>query len=431
MAALDEGSVFKCSVCLDKFSSPKYLPCLHTFCELCITSCIASAISDCQVRRRRVRFLCPVCRHENYPPIQNISAEEWAKKLPKNYQLQAIADSLAKQSNSKPVFCESCRDNNEENIATFRCKQCQHYLCETCCTFIHQRVKGFSLHTIVDLRKSEFQNDLIGGQGLCVNHPDKEITVYCKSHETLCCTFCLTSKHSDCANLLSLDEIDEGDVKLHAKVLHAETKEMKKISKMAVHGIKENIRSLDLKKEEILSNACEKMHCIKTMLDVSYGQLVNSLNNKHGKELSNLTMIMERLELFDKNLSHVSKISDAVIRDGNRKQMFVVLTKMQKMITDQLKGLSAQGKQINLATLEWESVHETEAMNKLTNLGSFKYLFQPADWIMQIDRHFQIIATEANPRELGNMSSAIILKKQIPANFIVFSKYIIHIRKKP
>jgi hypothetical protein len=31
-------NLLKCSICLDTFQVPKYLPCLHTFCESCITT---------------------------------------------------------------------------------------------------------------------------------------------------------------------------------------------------------------------------------------------------------------------------------------------------------------------------------------------------------------------------------------------------------
>ena len=98
MAGVQEDNVFKCPICLKQFTNPKYLPCLHTFCELCIKPFIASAISVCEVKQGKICILCPVCRLEIWPPLQNITAEEWAKRLPNNYQLQSIADSLAKQN---------------------------------------------------------------------------------------------------------------------------------------------------------------------------------------------------------------------------------------------------------------------------------------------------------------------------------------------
>lgn len=108
MAASEVELVFKCPICLENFTNPKSLPCLHTFCELCIKSVIASAISDCQNQQRRVCVSCPECRTKHYPPFQNISAEEWVEKLPKNFQIQLFKDALVTTKNPDPVFCEAC-----------------------------------------------------------------------------------------------------------------------------------------------------------------------------------------------------------------------------------------------------------------------------------------------------------------------------------
>lgn len=406
MAALEEDSLFTCSICLEKFTNPKYLPCLHTFCELCITSFIASAIFDCEVQKKRVCFLCPECRSENYPPSRNITAEEWAKRLPKNYQLQSIADTLA----GKQVFCESCRINNEETIATLRCKQCQNNLCEKCYTFIHQRVKGFLLHTIVDLRKSDFHNDLLGGQGLCFDHPDKEIIVYCSDHETVCCTFCLTAKHSDCEKLLSLDEIEQEEVKLYTETLNKETQKMREISKTADHEIRKNIKSLHLEKDKILTSAAKNIQRIKHRLDDAYFQLENSLNSAHGNTTSKLTKSLETLKLFDETLSQATKFATAVIHNGSKKQMFVVLTKLHEMISSQSKNFTDQRNDLKLAQLKWDCVDTIENFADLTNLGNFEYVFQPNDWSTDIDRHINNITKDANPKELGNVLSIIVSK---------------------
>ena len=369
-------------------------------------------ISDCEVKQERVCFLCPVCRLEICPKFQNITAEEWAKSLPNNYQLQSIADSLAKQNIAKTVFCESCRDNQKESIATFRCKQCQHNLCETCCKDIHhQRVKGYTLHTIIDLKKSDFQNDLIGGRGLCSDHPDKEIAVYCSNHDKMCCTFCLTAKHSKCTNLLSLDELNEEDVELNAKILHGETQEISKISKNAVCEIQKNITDLNSKKEDILLNVAEKICSIKQKLDATYDQLTHSLNNTHGETISKLTLTMEKLELFDKNLIQLSNISSAVMQEGNRKQIFVVFTKIQKEIIEHLKYLSAQGKEASLVQLKWNGADDIENLANFTKLGDFECLFEPAEWVKEINRHLEIVANDADPKLLGSMSSANKTKK--------------------
>lgn len=167
------GSVFDCPICLEKLREPKYLPCLHTFCELCIQSFIDSSISDCVINHKTISFDCPVCRRVNSAPAQNISAKEWAKQLPINHQLLAIIDSNQKDIISvREDLCDSCIRNGEQIIAKLRCKQCGNNLCKTCCKFIHERVKTFASHSIVELGAANTKVDPKDEPGNCVVHID-------------------------------------------------------------------------------------------------------------------------------------------------------------------------------------------------------------------------------------------------------------------
>lgn len=118
-----------------------------------------------------------MCRRVNTPPVQNISAKEWAEQLPINHQLLAIQDSYKEKSISERAFiCDSCIQNGEQIGAKLRCKQCRENLCETCCKFIHKRVKAFELHTIVELNSQNANTEITEPEN-CSVHIDKPIEV--------------------------------------------------------------------------------------------------------------------------------------------------------------------------------------------------------------------------------------------------------------
>lgn len=233
-ASSKEGSVLDCPICLEKLRNPKYLPCLHTFCELCIQSFIESSISDCVKKCTTISFDCPVCRRVIPPPINNISAKEWTEELPINHQ---ILESFQIQTASgQEVFCDSCRQNDDQVIATIRCQQCKENLCKVCCKFIHKRVRAFGLHTFVDLRSINTEFDTRVVPGNCLIHRDKPIEVYCFDHGELCCIYCLTTIHKECKAVLSLDELDEKDLEISSKSCTEATKQIRDLTACNIPG---------------------------------------------------------------------------------------------------------------------------------------------------------------------------------------------------
>ncbi|KAL3891830.1 hypothetical protein ACJMK2_004076 [Sinanodonta woodiana] len=80
MATAITDSSFKdghgCSICLDEFTFPRQLPCLHSFCEHCLQDyIIANAGSNDAAFEE---FMCPICRAVTVPANKEKMVEEWA-----------------------------------------------------------------------------------------------------------------------------------------------------------------------------------------------------------------------------------------------------------------------------------------------------------------------------------------------------------------
>lgn len=96
------GNVFLCSVCCEKFKSPRILPCGHSFCH----SCIASAVnSSCEHKEAPVGFNCPLCR-EFIPCFGD--KKEWVNHFFLNKTLKHVIDISEKN------LCGACEIENEE-----------------------------------------------------------------------------------------------------------------------------------------------------------------------------------------------------------------------------------------------------------------------------------------------------------------------------
>ena len=72
-----------CSVCMCKYTDPKQLPCLHSFCLHCLNGIQRTS-------GRRDKIACPECRQEfNVPDNGNLAA------LPTNFRINNLLDVLA------------------------------------------------------------------------------------------------------------------------------------------------------------------------------------------------------------------------------------------------------------------------------------------------------------------------------------------------
>ncbi|XP_068671280.1 tripartite motif-containing protein 2-like [Montipora foliosa] len=99
-----------CSVCTNRFTNPKLLPCLHTFCLHCLQRIQAtSGIRD--------NVLCPECRR-NFTIPRNGGLDT----LPTNLPLNSLLDALpVTQCETSGVKCGNCDKTREQSAYCFTC----------------------------------------------------------------------------------------------------------------------------------------------------------------------------------------------------------------------------------------------------------------------------------------------------------------------
>lgn len=400
-ASGEEGSVFDCPICLEKLRNPKYLPCLHTFCELCIQSFIESSISNCVIKQKTISFDCPVCRRVIPPPTNNISAKEWAEQLPKNHQLLAISESYKKQAISGEVFCDSCRQNDEQVIATIRCQQCRDNLCTTCCKFIHERVKAFGLHTFADLRSTNAEIDNTVEHGNCLVHKDKPIEVYCFDHGDLGCSYCMPTVHKECQTVLSLDEIDENALESSAESCINETQQMRDLTAFTILHTKKNMAELKQEKQEILKNVSEKIEDIKKRLNWLHLKFRSSLNRILEKETSDLSFVLKTLEDFEAIFVQNENIATSVTQRGTKKQIFIAMEKIKLRLSNHLERIATEPNDFKRSNIKWNFIDVEKSLNELTELGDPETIIERFDFITLMKEHYKAMEEKGSLKEIG------------------------------
>ncbi|XP_078680785.1 uncharacterized protein LOC144915872 [Branchiostoma floridae x Branchiostoma belcheri] len=197
-----------CQVCLEDFKEPKMLPCLHTFCQLCLEKLLAAEPEE--------KLACPTCRQDVPLPQNGVQG------LKSNFLVGKLHDILQQQSggnDGKPDAQEPgvpCMVCERGKTAQFYCVDCTDHMCQTC-NDIHRRFKSTRSHkvvTIQDLQSGQFSLELPAGETSKCGEHDEPMKFYCETCHRVICPHCVVTAHKEHKYV----ELDEAAEKEKAKI---------------------------------------------------------------------------------------------------------------------------------------------------------------------------------------------------------------------
>ncbi|KAH3717607.1 hypothetical protein DPMN_060400 [Dreissena polymorpha] len=122
----------KCPICLDTYTQPRTLPCLHTFC----TTCLQAHISNVHLMSHySLSFPCPVCRNETRPPMPFRREETFAELFPMNHLVVSLIDDAVMKNLDDVTFCTQHPDCR---VSMF-CRDHKEVCCPTCVAKAHRK----------------------------------------------------------------------------------------------------------------------------------------------------------------------------------------------------------------------------------------------------------------------------------------------------
>ncbi|XP_045194674.2 uncharacterized protein LOC123550308 [Mercenaria mercenaria] len=238
------------------------------------------------------------------------------------------------------VFCTPCSDDGRKTEVTKYCPQCKEYLC-TACTRCHTRFTATRDHQLTDPVKHN-------GSGVrnrtnaipntsCSLHPDREIEMFCGSHDMVYCALCIAKDHRLCNNVREVTEaascrtlahIGNGDKISHLRDELVVVKE-EKIRNMQTLGAEKNEHLVKVKttSRKIISH-------IEKLRDEAFTSIERE-NEKTEQELQADTMtITEAIEKLDKSKEQTYSLDNL-----HQTQKFVQ-DKIQKHLLADIEKLS-------------------------------------------------------------------------------------------
>ncbi|XP_022110893.1 E3 ubiquitin-protein ligase TRIM56-like [Acanthaster planci] len=182
-----------CPICRCRYTNPKILDCLHTFCLNCLDKLVSGE------QQQKQDITCPLCRQPTAIPDQGLQG------LSNCFFLKSLVDEFNKQelllgSNSVPVpTCQQCDEGLE---AVARCQDCDENICKSC-QEAHGRWKRTKQHRVITVESlmSYSGSPLVEARKVqskalqCRIHAGYRVCFYCYACEMSICARCAAIDH--------------------------------------------------------------------------------------------------------------------------------------------------------------------------------------------------------------------------------------------
>ena len=225
----------ECSICLDTFTEPKTIACLHTFCCECLKR---HALAS----QREGKFRCPECQAQIDIPEGNRFDQ-----LPTSFHHNSLLGLLAVQQSGdgSEITCGVCK---KKSVEISYCFDCEKLLCRDCVN-AHElfRNAAFEGHKVTPVKQftAEDYEALLKRKAFCSQkyHERKVTEFYCRVCETCVCQVCLVTDHKN----HDIELLEKAADSVRAKILSG-AEQMKKKNMDCINvirGIEETAADLE------------------------------------------------------------------------------------------------------------------------------------------------------------------------------------------
>jgi len=272
-----------CSVCMSKYTDPKQLPCLHSFCLQCLNGIQRTS-------GQRDKIVYPECNGTfRVPGNGNLNV------LPTNFKINSLLDVLAiKECNTSGVKCGNCEKRSEKS---YYCFQCCSFWCDDCISF-HNGIKANKEHyalALKDFQDRDFEN-ILKRPAFCRNpgHEKKELEYFCKICEVGICNACALTDHEGHAKMLLEGAANERKLKLKSSLKYQKQKVQNKMSKIA--KLDENSVKVQEQAARVERIAQQFVDSIIAIIEAKKMEFFDDVKNKVKESLEHLGMKRREIE---------------------------------------------------------------------------------------------------------------------------------------
>ena len=343
-----------CSICLDTYTEPKTISCLHTFCCECLEK-------HARVSQKQGKFRCPECQAAIDLPEGNRF-----DRLPNSFFHKSLLSLLAvrQSGEASSITCYQCSATNPQ---MYYCFDCGRFMCPDCFNAHELLKKSFQGHKVTPVQdfKTEDYEALLRRQPFCSQEfHEREITrFFCSQCQVCICQICIVTDHQN-HKVVLLDKAaheEKDNIMSGAKLIKKMESELQEVIMQfeeTISKLESNIatvkRSVKQASEQMIANIREHEREALESLEATRVSRLHKINSAKQK-VESLVKQMNQAAQFAENLVQRTSSSDIMqnketLRTKFEELLRVAVQKHQE--TTFVKFTAASQKDLRLGFIE-------------------------------------------------------------------------------
>ena len=311
-----------CSICLDTFTEPKTIACLHTFCCECLKR-------HALTTQREGKFRCPECQAQ-------VGVPESFDQLPTGFLQNSLLGLLAvqKSGDGSEISCGSCRKKSAE---TSFCFNCGKFLCPDCVN-AHELLRNvaFDGHKVRAIKhfQAEDYEALLKRQSFCSQqYHEREVTrFFCLDCQTCVCQVCVVTDHRNHA----IDPLDKAADIEKAKIM-AGTELMKgkgNICSDVIREFEETILSLETNISTAKREVSKTAEQIITKVREREREAITALENTRVSRTEKLNSLKTEVQSLAKQINQAIEFAEYLVQRSSSSDILQSKKSLEKRFDD-------------------------------------------------------------------------------------------------
>ena len=316
-----------CSICLDTYTKPKTIACLHTFCCACLEK-------HALVSQRQGKFRCPECQTEVGIPEGNRF-----DNLPTSFLHNSLLSLLAvrQSGDGSQISCGICKKKSAE---ISYCFDCEKLMCPDCVN-AHElfQAVAFEGHKVTPVKQFQVQDyeALLRRQSFCSQqYHEREVTrFFCLECQTCVCQICINTDHKN-HNVDPLEKVadaEKANIMAGVELL----KQKRKVYNHLTREVEDRTSKLEANITKAIGEVSQAANQMIAKIREREREAITELRNKGvsrrekldhvKKQTHSSTKQIDQAVEFANNLVQRSSSSDVIQGNKSFKQRFEDLNK--------------------------------------------------------------------------------------------------------